>query len=198
MFLPAQDALTKSDLAEVGLRLGQLAGHDEAALHIHPTQELGENGLPVGSIQSTPDKDGRQISFLEERSAIASSGTHSDISFEPRPAAYTALHMKVVPATGGDTLFSSAYKHFEMLSPAMRAFLGGLTAVHDAEVFREQARKNGFALRTEARGSPHNVGDCTFLYPHLPGSSYTSRSDLLADALLQPSKRSTLSFARIM
>lgn len=29
----------------------------------HPTQELTETGLPLGKIDSQPDKDGRQISF---------------------------------------------------------------------------------------------------------------------------------------
>ena len=41
----------------------------------------------------------------------------------------------------------------------MQSFLSTLTAVHDAEVFREQSRKHGFALRTLPRGAPENSGD---------------------------------------
>lgn len=65
---------------------------EDSTLHIHPTQELGENGLPVGQITNIAE-GGRQISFLEERSILASSGWHTDVSFEPRPASYTLLQM---------------------------------------------------------------------------------------------------------
>lgn len=41
----------------------------------------------------------------------------------------------------------------------MQTFLSTLTATHHAEMFREQSRRHGFKLRTEPRGSPHNVGD---------------------------------------
>jgi taurine dioxygenase len=33
--------------------------------------------------------------------------------------------------SGGDTLFASMHMAYEMLSPAMRSFLDGLTAIHD-------------------------------------------------------------------
>lgn len=46
-FFSQQDGLTPEGLAAVGLALGTLSGKPEASgLHIHPTQELGENGLP--------------------------------------------------------------------------------------------------------------------------------------------------------
>lgn len=41
----------------------------------------------------------------------------------------------------------------------MQGFLSTLTALHDAEVFREQSRKHGFALRTLPRGCDENSGD---------------------------------------
>lgn len=81
-FFQAQDSLTTEDLAELALALGTAAGKPETStLHIHPTQELGENGLPIGTISNVADKDGRQISFMEERSTIASSNWHTDVSF---------------------------------------------------------------------------------------------------------------------
>ncbi|ORY86712.1 putative TfdA family taurine dioxygenase [Leucosporidium creatinivorum] len=158
-FFPAQD-LEADDLARIALLLGEAAGKPtDSVLHIHPTQELGENGLPVGQITNVADKDGRQISFADERSTFASAGWHTDISFEPRPANYSLLRMHTLPSTGGDTLFSSAYAHYDALSPAMQSFLSTLTATHHAEMFREQSRRHGFKLRTDPRGSPHNVGD---------------------------------------
>lgn len=144
-FFSAQDSLTPNDLATLGLLFGELSGKpSDSTLHIHPTQELGENGLPVGTITNVADKDGRQISFKDERSSLASQGWHTDISFEERPANYTLLKMvslyfpfckiekltsscnhsqHTLPKTGGDTLFASSYSHYDMLSPALAAFL---------------------------------------------------------------------------
>lgn len=128
-------------------------------LCIPQTQELGENGLPIGKIDSAPSTDGRQISFVDERSTFASGGFHTDISFEPRSAAYSILRMHTLPPCGGDTLFASAYKFYDILSPAMAAFLETLTATHSAEMFREQSRRHGFKLHMGPRGAPENVGD---------------------------------------
>jgi taurine dioxygenase len=43
----------------------------------------------------------------------------------------TILYIKVVPTTGGDTLFASMYAAFDALSDPMRRFLDGLTASRD-------------------------------------------------------------------
>ena len=160
-FFKAQNDLTPTDLAALGLLLGTAVGkpHD-STLHIHPTQKLSETGLPVGTISSQASPDGRQISFPQlDRSTLASSSWHTDVAFEPRPALYTILRMHSLPPTGGDTLWASAYRMYDLLSVPLRTMLEGLTAVHDAERFREQAKLNGFELRTEPRGSPFNAGD---------------------------------------
>lgn len=93
VFLKDQNEITNEDLAEIGLALGTLVGVKNPGLSIHPTQELGENGLPVGKITNQVSKDGRNISFMDEVSNLSSNGWHSDISFEPRPAMYTILKM---------------------------------------------------------------------------------------------------------
>jgi len=83
----------------------------------------------------------------------------SPAAFEPRPSLYTILQMHTLPRVGGDTLWASNYAAYDRLTPAYQRFLEGLTALHDAERFRVQARLNGFKLRTEPRGSPLNQGD---------------------------------------
>ncbi|KAK4706020.1 hypothetical protein P7C70_g170, partial [Phenoliferia sp. Uapishka_3] len=159
-FFEAQDELLPEDLGVLALALGEVSGKPaDSTLHIHPTQELGENGLPVGKISNVAEAGGRQISFPDERSILASAGWHTDISFEPRPANYSMLKMHTLPPSGGDTLFMSSYKIYDLLSPAMRAFLSTLTATHGAEMFRQQSIRHGFELRTAPRGSPDNVGD---------------------------------------
>ncbi|KAM0790950.1 hypothetical protein ACM66B_004255 [Microbotryomycetes sp. NB124-2] len=158
-FFKNQD-LEPKDLADLALLLGEAAGKpQDSHLHIHPTQELGEDGLPLGKITNQATKDGRQISFKDGRSQLSSTAWHTDVSFEPRPALYSLLRMHTIPPTGGDTLWSSSYAHYDMLSPAFKAFLSGLTAEHDAEIFREQSRRNGYKLRTDPRGAPENSGD---------------------------------------
>ncbi|GAA5949301.1 hypothetical protein JCM3765_003364 [Sporobolomyces pararoseus] len=159
-FFPSQD-LTPQDLEILALALGRASdAPEDSELHIHPTAELGENGQPkIGKISNVASKDGRMITFKDERSDLASHGWHTDISFEPRPARYSMLRMTTLPPTGGDTLFSSAYSHYDMLSLPMREFLSGLKATHSGAMFRHQARKHGFELHLGPRGAPENVGD---------------------------------------
>jgi len=57
------------------------------------------------------------------------------------------------------TLWQSNYHTFSALSPRYQKFLEGLTGHNDAYRFRDQARSNGYKLRTEARGHPANSGD---------------------------------------
>jgi len=57
------------------------------------------------------------------------------------------------------TLWQSNYHTYSALSPRYQAFLNGLTGHNDAYRFRQQARENGYKLRTEPRGHPENSGD---------------------------------------
>lgn len=56
---------------------------------------------------------------------------HSDNSFREFPQKCSALYALQVPARGGDTAWANMYLAYELLSPAMREFLDGLTAIHD-------------------------------------------------------------------
>ncbi len=59
---------------------------------------------------------------------------HSDVSFRKRPAMASILHAIEIPPVGGDTLFASMTAAYEALSPALKAKLDGLRAVHDFAV----------------------------------------------------------------
>lgn len=56
---------------------------------------------------------------------------HSDLSFTARPALGSVLRCLRIPDVGGDTMFANQYLAYETLSPAFRAFIDPLEAVHE-------------------------------------------------------------------
>lgn len=56
---------------------------------------------------------------------------HSDLSFTARPALGSVLRCLKIPDVGGDTIFANQYLAYETLSPAFRAFIDPLEAVHE-------------------------------------------------------------------
>jgi taurine dioxygenase len=64
---------------------------------------------------------------------VAGENWHSDLTCNAEPPMGSILHLHTVPPIGGDTLFASMYAAYEGLSPRMKAYLDGLSAVHDGE-----------------------------------------------------------------
>lgn len=74
---------------------------------------------------------------------------HTDVTFMQEPPLGSVLHAKIMPETGGDTMWASMYAAYEALSDRMQRMLGELTAVHDYEhVFG----KSGRLYRNQADG----------------------------------------------
>lgn len=67
---------------------------------------------------------------------------HSDTSHLETPSLGSILYAKVLPPTGGDTMFSNQYMAYESLSDGMKELLDGMVAVH----------ANGRILRTLSEG----------------------------------------------
>ncbi|GAA1176440.1 TauD/TfdA family dioxygenase [Streptomyces hebeiensis] len=74
-----------------------------------------------------------EISANKDSRMIAGNGWHADGTADAEPSLGSMLHITRVPevGSGGDTLFANMHLAYEMLSPAMKTFLDGLTAVHD-------------------------------------------------------------------
>jgi taurine dioxygenase len=60
------------------------------------------------------------------------SAFHTDTSYVARPPTFTALRAVLLPECGGETLFTSQYRAYDTLPPAMVAALDGRTITHVA------------------------------------------------------------------
>ena len=102
---------------EQHIAFGRLFGN----LHVHPLGYENEASHP----------ELLRIHADEKSKYVAGEELHSDVTCEPEPPMGSILYLREVPPTGGDTLFSSMYAAYDALSPSMKQFLEGMTAIHD-------------------------------------------------------------------
>ncbi|MFE9572934.1 TauD/TfdA dioxygenase family protein [Streptomyces sp. NPDC006692] len=74
-----------------------------------------------------------EISADKESRAVAGHGWHADGTADLKPSLGSMLYITRTPevGSGGDTMFADMHLAYEMLSPAMKGLLDGMTAVHD-------------------------------------------------------------------
>ena len=78
---------------------------------------------------------------------------HTDVSFFEEPPLAAILRAKKLPPAGSDTMWASMYAAFDALSPAMKSFVSGLTAIHDIGwAYKEYfpTLENGYELLRQA------------------------------------------------
>jgi taurine dioxygenase len=126
----------------------QLAfGRKFGELHIHPAapHEPGEPALmTIHADKDSPRANGE--------------GWHTDVSCDEEPPMGSILYIRQCPPHGGDTLFASMYAAYEALSERMKAYLDGLTAVHDGEpVYRGLYANLGVADKPAYPRAEHPV-----------------------------------------
>ncbi|WP_374336361.1 TauD/TfdA dioxygenase family protein [Leeia sp.] len=97
--------------------------------------------------------DGGDPEIVEARSGrdnehIVGGLWHTDGTGDEAPSAGSFLYMMDMPEVqGGDTMFSNMHLAYDMMSPAMKAFLEGLTAHHDGIVaWRGHKPPEGFPI----------------------------------------------------
>ncbi len=60
---------------------------------------------------------------------------HTDVTWTSEPPKVALLRAGVVPAAGGDTMWGSMTRAYDVLSPVMQDFLSSLEVIHDNESF---------------------------------------------------------------
>ena len=81
----------------------------------------------------------------------------TQVTYELQPPSYTSLKVLTGPPLGGggDTLWSSQYAAYDMLSPHMQKYLESLTAIHSAELQAQGSRDLGRTVRREPVTTEH-------------------------------------------
>ncbi|KAJ5894797.1 hypothetical protein N7495_006488 [Penicillium taxi] len=82
---------------------------------------------------------------------------HSDVTYELQPPSYTSLKLLTGPPRGGggDTLWSSQYAAYDVLSPFMQTYLKSLTALHSADMQAGDSRALGRPVRRDPVTTEH-------------------------------------------
>ncbi len=93
-------------------------------LEIHPATPKEQANREILRIAHGPDSRGKENFW------------HSDVTWRAEPSLGSILRAIELPQIGGDTLFADMSAAYDGLSPAMKEWICGLTAVHDiARVF---------------------------------------------------------------
>jgi taurine dioxygenase len=90
-------------------------------LHVHPIFPHVEGVPEITSIETRPD-------YLPDND-----NWHTDVTFVQTPPFGAVLTPRILPPSGGDTLWSSTVAAFLALSEPLRRLLDGLTAEHSFE-----------------------------------------------------------------
>ncbi len=88
---------------------------------------------------------------------------HSDLTCQDQPSVMAILNMVKCPSVGGDTLWANMYKAFDELSPPMREFCEGLTALHDAD---PHGKSDQMAVHPVVRVHPETGRKSLFVNEH--------------------------------
>ena len=118
VFLPGQH-LEPAQLVALGRAFGELT----LAHPVMPGLDGHPEVLEVDATRSRQDP--------RYRDEYENDTWHADVTFMPTPPLGSLLQAEVVPPAGGDTMFADQQAAYESLSPPLRTFVDGLTAVHD-------------------------------------------------------------------
>ncbi len=120
IFFRDQDISPEQHIA-FARRFGELEVHP-----ITPKDQAHPEILHLKTVGEPSDKDNRRT---------GADLWHSDVTWRKTPSLGSILRGRVIPVTGGDTMFADMVAAYEGLSPAMKEWVCTLTAVHDGSLF---------------------------------------------------------------
>lgn len=124
---------------------------------------------------------------------------HTDVTFKSNPPFASILYSKIIPLSGGDTLWSCLSSIYEALPKHMKQYLENLKAVHDmgdfrntfvnsepigsAEKLNEGFKKFGSSIHPVIKSHPITNKKFIYINPgftnHIVGFNATDSSNLL-------------------
>lgn len=116
IFFRDQDITQEQQIA-FGRRFGEL--------EIHPLTDA--------------DQPNPEVLHIKTGTRVATAASwHSDVTWREAPPLGSILRARIVPPVGGDTMWSDQVAAYEGLSPAMKAWVETLTALHDGSQFKDR------------------------------------------------------------
>jgi taurine dioxygenase len=104
---------------------------DQHLTHAQQVQLARELGEPTPAHPVVPGHpDHPEILVLDGAQGGRNARWHTDVTFMPAPPAASVLVGDVMPAFGGDTMWADTRTAYERLSPAVKAAIDTLEAVH--------------------------------------------------------------------
>ena len=118
-------------------------------------------GQPTEAHPVEPSVEGHpEVLALDSEEGARADIWHSDLTFQAEPPLGAFLHAKVIPPTGGDTIWADMSAAFDALSPTLQHFLSGLTATHSSskagDYFSARDTGGDKAARTAAAAPVHH------------------------------------------
>jgi len=127
-------------------------GRHFGMLHI----SVGGDGTNSKALAGDPEV--RALHFDENSERVSGETWHTDQSCAKVPPMGSILYLHTVPPKGGgDTMFASMYAAYDALSDRMKAYLTGLTAVHDGTRAFEKTANNNPPISTHPLITKHPV-----------------------------------------
>lgn len=115
-------------------------------VQIHVMNQYHADGFPELYRLSNLDADGKPNGRHPDRGTLA---WHTDGSWSRVSGQATIIYGEVVPETGGETHFCDMYGAYDRLTPAWKARIANLRAVHNLDFSR--TRRHGEDPMTEAQ-----------------------------------------------
>ena len=107
------------------------------------TEQQVEFARRFGPLEQNPFRPQREdlpelqiIKNDKDHPVLSTDVWHADLTFRQLPTKFTILRCLQIPEYGGDTMWADMCAAYDGLSPKLREFITGLTALHDFKNFR--------------------------------------------------------------